>query len=147
MGRTVRKACKTAREKETLFTRMSCINKVGYQVDMLMANLTHTFMQVLKMSDSKDKLPGVCCLFFRYREDVSKAALKVCPKIDVDYFLSFMDGFSEDTVNLLCAGLVHGSQKCQQAVNKIPTLSQRSLRAKPEFSSFIPPLLLILNSL
>lgn len=107
------------------------------------ALITQAFVNILE-ADSKDRLPAVCCTFFDMKTRMAAAASSKCPKIDADYFAFFLDSFSEDTVDLLCSGLSPGSEKCVKALERIP---QNVNGTRTEFTGFVLPLLLVLDSL
>jgi hypothetical protein len=140
-GKSVKVACKTAADREILHKRLKCVTKIHPLMNEAVEVMTQKFVTILEV-DSKDRLPGVCCTFFKFKARLLTAAATKCPKVDVDYFQFFLDGFSGDVVDLLCNGLSHGSEKCTKTLEKIPPVNNST-----GFTSFIPPLLLILDSL
>lgn len=143
MGKSIKTACKTPEDREILHRRLKCVTKIHDIMNEKAADMTQAFIDVLQL-DVKDRLPGVCCTFFQFKANMTESAGKRCPKEDVDFFNFFQDGFSGDTVDLLCSGLSHGSEKCIQTLNKI---SRDENKTRTEFTFFIPPLLLVLDSL
>ena len=143
MGKSIKTACKTPEDREKLHRRLKCVTKIHDIMNEEVANMTQTFIDVQEMN-VKDRLPAVCCTFFKFKANMTESAAKKCPTEDVDFFNFFLDGFSGDTVDLLCSGLSHGSEKCIQVLNKI---SRDENKTRTEFLSFVPPLLLVLDSL
>jgi len=145
MGKIVKSSCKTPDDRETLYKRLKCIRKIHDLVNVRVIQVANTFLRMLEIN-TNDRLAGICCIFFDFKDELITAAAAKCPKQDVDYFNMFLDGFSGDILDLLCSSFPAGSEKCQRAIQKIPKRNV-SENETSEFTSMIPPLLLVLDSL
>lgn len=103
--------------------------------------LIDDYHHVAKM-DSKVLLNGVCCKWFQLEAELGKQANEICSEEDAKYFKSFVHNFSNDIVELLCAGITMESVKCTELV-----LPEDKIKVDDKPVSFIPGLLEVLVSL
>lgn len=142
MLKSVKKVCKNAADRETLWKNMGCFNKAINEFDKEMTLFADDYRRVMNLPKNK-KITGICCRFLAFEERIVKLARKTCNVSRGDYFARFLRDYSADVGDLLCAGITTSSESCRKLI--LPDAEANSKLEKT--LSFLPPLVQILSQL
>lgn len=143
MNKAVKKTCKTEADRAKLARNLGCFNQVAKEIGDEYKGLAERYQRSIHLEDTKLKIPSACCNFYRFVANTLAAGKKKCTKEQVDYLRFFMESFSGDVLDLLCAGITLESDKCTKLV-----LPHKNVTAgMPNNDSFLPSLLVLLNGL
>ena len=120
--------------------RLGCNERNVTYSNEQMALLISRFRQIPSM-DTALKLPTVCCMYYRFETAITDISEQVCSKSDVDYYLTFVNNFSSDVLDLLCAQTKRDSNYC-----KTVKLPNEPLEGENS-DSLVPPLLVVLDTI
>ena len=143
MNKAIKKTCKTEAERKKLGQNLGCFNKVKDQMSAEFNLLQENYQRSIFLTDNKKKIPSACCNFFATMKKVLEIGATQCTKDQVNYLKFFLESFSNDVLELLCAGITLESEKCKTL--EIPPKNVTSSLVKND--SFMPALLVLLDGL
>ena len=119
---------------------MACFNQVFSNFSEAFGDYSNDIRRAINLNQT-DLLPGTCCSWFKFEKKLLRIS-KACPEENSKYLMTFIRRFSSDLVDLLCSQIgSYESETCQNLV--IPN----ELKEMEKTSSFIPPLLVLLEKL
>lgn len=143
MNKAVKKTCKTDADRDEMGKKLGCFNKLSKEIGDEYKELAKKYQRAIHLTDSKQKIPSACCCYFQTMKNLLEIGSRKCTREQVEYLKFFMESFSADVLDLLCAGLTLDGEKCRSLV--LPHVNVT--HGMPDNDSFFPALIVLLNGL
>jgi hypothetical protein len=143
MNKAIKKSCKNDESRKKLFQNLGCFNKVAKQIGKEYKDLGKLYQRSIHLEDRKQKIPSACCNFFNMKKNMLTVGATKCNKDQVEFLKFFVDSFSGDVLDLLCAGISLDGEKCKNLTLPHANVTQ----GMQDNDSFFPALIVLLNGL
>ena len=141
VNKNVKHIC-TVMDKKSAIAASVCFNAVLTDLNRFMNEFADDYRLVNKM-ESKTKVIGLCCSYYKFHEKLITRSSSVCGKNAIEYMKDFLNRSAGEMLDLLCANIKPKSEKCLNL--QFP--DAKSILNSTKSFTFIPPLMVVLNNL
>lgn len=140
VGRTNKAMCSNVKRKNQYLKMSACLEPELKKLYAKTQELNADVHAIQGYKPANQRLPMTCCAFYRFKERLLAAVREKCEEFVPD-IANIADGYTQDTLNLVCGEYTEDSDRCDAIYDKIPKYTK-----KLEWATFIFPLGNILNN-
>jgi hypothetical protein len=131
MNRQIKKVCKTKSNIDEMGMQMSCMKGNLETVDTAWFDYMDSIARTIKIENTK-KIPAICCSFSKFIDDATAAATNFCSQNQLNYIISFINGYVGDVLDMFCSSANSASKVCTEVQTQLSEIPLDANRTQPQ---------------